>query len=66
MLVAGVIEEEGTTDEQVQDDANYAVFQGDAAQDPSIPSPTLPTPPPQQPQDLPSTSQVQHTPPQSP
>nr|GEV26834.1 hypothetical protein [Tanacetum cinerariifolium] len=39
---------------------------GDAAQEPSIPSPTPPTPPTQQPQDLPSTSQVQHTPPQSP
>nr|GEV07018.1 hypothetical protein [Tanacetum cinerariifolium] len=37
--------------------------QGDAAQEPSIPSPTPPT---QQPQDIPSTSQVQHTPPQSP
>nr|GEW50579.1 hypothetical protein [Tanacetum cinerariifolium] len=34
--------------------------------DPSIPSPTLPTPPPQQSQYLPSTFQVQHTPPQSP
>nr|GEY76041.1 putative ribonuclease H-like domain-containing protein [Tanacetum cinerariifolium] len=33
---------------------------------PSIPSPTPPTPPPQPPQDLPSTSQVRHTPPQSP
>nr|GFB18986.1 hypothetical protein [Tanacetum cinerariifolium] len=31
--------------------------QGDAAQEPSIPSPTPPTPPPQQPQDLSSTSQ---------
>nr|GEW16892.1 hypothetical protein [Tanacetum cinerariifolium] len=36
------------------------------SQEPSIPSPTLPTPSPQPPQDLPSTSQVQHTPPQSP
>nr|GEX37818.1 hypothetical protein [Tanacetum cinerariifolium] len=34
--------------------------------EPSIPSPTPPTPPPQPPQDLPSTSKVQHTPPQSP
>nr|GEY26757.1 hypothetical protein [Tanacetum cinerariifolium] len=34
--------------------------------DQSIPSPTPPTPPPQQPHDLPSTSQVQHTLPQSP
>nr|GEU47243.1 hypothetical protein [Tanacetum cinerariifolium] len=40
--------------------------EGDVVQDQSIPSPTLPTPPPQQPQDLPSTSQVQHTLPQSP
>nr|GEX79529.1 hypothetical protein [Tanacetum cinerariifolium] len=32
---------------------------------PSIPSPTPHTPPPQQSQDLPSTSQVQHTPPHS-
>nr|GFA05423.1 hypothetical protein [Tanacetum cinerariifolium] len=39
---------------------------GDDAQEPSIPTPTLPTPPTQQPQDLPSTSQVQHSPPQSP
>nr|GFC96968.1 hypothetical protein [Tanacetum cinerariifolium] len=31
--------------------------QGDDAQEPSIPSLTLPTPPPQPPQDLPSTSQ---------
>nr|GEW40705.1 hypothetical protein [Tanacetum cinerariifolium] len=30
---------------------------GDAVHEPSIPSPTLPTPPPQQSQDLPSTSQ---------
>nr|GEW85431.1 reverse transcriptase domain-containing protein [Tanacetum cinerariifolium] len=35
-------------------------------QEPSIPSPTLPTPSPQPPQDLPSISKVQHTPPQSP
>nr|GEU68904.1 hypothetical protein [Tanacetum cinerariifolium] len=39
---------------------------GDDVQDQSIPSPTPPTPPPQQSQDLPYTSQVQHTPPQSP
>nr|GEY76580.1 hypothetical protein [Tanacetum cinerariifolium] len=36
------------------------------SQEPSIPSPTPPTPPPQPPQDLLSTSQVYHTPPQSP
>nr|GEX65256.1 uncharacterized mitochondrial protein AtMg00810-like [Tanacetum cinerariifolium] len=63
LLVAGVIEEEGTAKEQVQDDADDAVVQGDDVHEPSIPSPT---PPPQHSQDLPSTSQVQHTPPQSP
>nr|GEV82356.1 hypothetical protein [Tanacetum cinerariifolium] len=36
------------------------------SQEPSIPSPTPYTPAPQPPQDLPSTSQVHHTPPQSP
>nr|GEX10208.1 hypothetical protein [Tanacetum cinerariifolium] len=40
--------------------------QGDDIQDRSIPSPTPPTPPPQQSHDLSSTSQVQHTLPQSP
>nr|GEU49589.1 hypothetical protein [Tanacetum cinerariifolium] len=35
-------------------------------EEPSIPSPTPPTLPPQTPQDIPSTSQVQQTPPQSP
>nr|GEX05869.1 hypothetical protein [Tanacetum cinerariifolium] len=61
MLVAGVIEEEGDAEEQVQDVADHAAAQrvdtavrGDVVQDQSIPSPT---PPPQQPQDLPSTSQ---------
>nr|GEY29281.1 hypothetical protein [Tanacetum cinerariifolium] len=39
---------------------------GDDVQDQSIQSPTPPTQPLQQPQDLPSTSQVQHTPPPSP
>nr|GEW88372.1 hypothetical protein [Tanacetum cinerariifolium] len=34
--------------------------------EPSIPSHTSPTPPPHQPQDIPSTSQEQQTPPQSP
>nr|GEV18860.1 xylulose kinase-1 [Tanacetum cinerariifolium] len=74
MLVAGVIEEEGATEEQVSDiavDDTAAhridtTVQEDVAQEPSVPSPTPPTPPPQPPQDLPSTSQVQHTPPQSP
>nr|GEU30263.1 putative ribonuclease H-like domain-containing protein [Tanacetum cinerariifolium] len=73
MLVVGVIEGEGNAEEQVQDVANDAAAQGantavigDAVQQQSISSPTLPTPPSQQPQDLPSTSQVQHTPPHSP
>nr|GEU33300.1 putative ribonuclease H-like domain-containing protein [Tanacetum cinerariifolium] len=64
MLVAYVIKEEGDAEEQVQDVVNdYVaqgadnVVQGDYAHEPSIPSPTLPTPPPQQSQDLPSTSQ---------
>nr|GEW80232.1 ribonuclease H-like domain-containing protein [Tanacetum cinerariifolium] len=38
----------------------------DDAEEPSIPSPTPPTPPPQPSQDIPSTFQVQPTPPQSP
>nr|GEY62413.1 hypothetical protein [Tanacetum cinerariifolium] len=67
----GVIEEEDAAEEQVPDiavdDATaYEVdttVQEDAAQEPSIPSPT---PPPHPPQDLPSPSQVQHSPPQSP
>nr|GEV79977.1 putative ribonuclease H-like domain-containing protein [Tanacetum cinerariifolium] len=64
MLVVGVIEEEGDTEEQVQDVVEVNAAQGDdfaiirdVVQDQSIPSPTPPTPPPQQPQDLPSTSQ---------
>nr|GEU55323.1 hypothetical protein [Tanacetum cinerariifolium] len=68
MLVAGVIEEEGDAEEQVQDVVEDASAQGadtvvigDAVQDQSIPSPTPPTLPPQQPQDLPSTSQKINT-----
>nr|GEV78414.1 putative ribonuclease H-like domain-containing protein [Tanacetum cinerariifolium] len=64
MLVAREIEEQGDAEEQVQDDINDAAAQGadtaiegDDVHEPSIPSPTLPTPPPQQSQDLPSTSQ---------
>nr|GEX66156.1 hypothetical protein [Tanacetum cinerariifolium] len=64
MLVAGELEEQGGTEEQVQDDVDNAAAQGDdnaipgdAVHEPSIPSPTPPTPPPQQSQDLPSTSQ---------
>nr|GEW22772.1 hypothetical protein [Tanacetum cinerariifolium] len=67
MLVAGEIKEQGDAEEQDNVDdaaqgADTAVL-GNDVQDQSIP---LPTPPPQQPQDLLSTSQVQHTPPQSP
>nr|GEV69488.1 reverse transcriptase domain-containing protein [Tanacetum cinerariifolium] len=64
MLVAGVIEEECDVDEQVQgvaadtaDQGADTAVQGDALHEPSIPSPTPPTLPPQQSQDLPSTSQ---------
>nr|GFA61770.1 ribonuclease H-like domain, reverse transcriptase, RNA-dependent DNA polymerase [Tanacetum cinerariifolium] len=64
MLVAGVIKEEGDAEEQFQDVVDDAAAQGadtavqeDDAHEPFIPSPTAPTPPPQQSQDLPSTSQ---------
>nr|GEW12970.1 hypothetical protein [Tanacetum cinerariifolium] len=73
MLVAGELEEQGDAEEQVQNANDDAAAQGadtavegDAVHETSIPSPTPPTPPPQQSQDLPSTSQVKHTPPQSP
>nr|GEV51430.1 hypothetical protein [Tanacetum cinerariifolium] len=70
MLVEQVVEEGGDDEEHVEVDiaaqGDDTTVQGDDAQEPSIPSPTPPTPPPQHPQDLPSTSQVQHTPPQSP
>nr|GFB03070.1 hypothetical protein [Tanacetum cinerariifolium] len=70
MLVEQVIEEEGAEGEHVEEDTaaqgDDTTTQGDDAQEPSIPFPTPPTLQPQQPQDLPSTSQVQHTPPQSP
>nr|GEW22055.1 hypothetical protein [Tanacetum cinerariifolium] len=72
MLVAGEFEEQGDAEKQVQDDIDNAAAQGadtavegDDVHEPSIPSPTPSTPPPQQSQDLPSTSQVQHTPPHS-
>nr|GEV09985.1 retrotransposon protein, putative, Ty1-copia subclass [Tanacetum cinerariifolium] len=69
MLVAGVIEEEGAAEEQVPDfvvddtatQGDDTTVQEDAAQEPSIPYPTLPTPPTQQHQDLPSTSQKVRT-----
>nr|GEZ82369.1 uncharacterized mitochondrial protein AtMg00810-like [Tanacetum cinerariifolium] len=61
MLVVGLIKGEGNAEEQVQDVAEDAAAHGAdtavigyAVQDQSIPSLT---PPPQQPQDLPSTSQ---------
>nr|GEW31513.1 glutamic acid-rich protein-like [Tanacetum cinerariifolium] len=72
-MLVGVIEEQGDAEEQVPDVVDDAaaqgadtVVQGDAVHEPSIPSPTPPNPPPQKSQDLPSTSQVQQTPPQSP
>nr|GEV95526.1 hypothetical protein [Tanacetum cinerariifolium] len=78
-MLVEVFEEEGDADEQIQDNIEDAaaqeadaaahgadsVVQGDDVHETSIPSPTPPTPPLQQSQDLPSTSQVQHTPPQS-
>nr|GEV39799.1 hypothetical protein [Tanacetum cinerariifolium] len=69
MLVVGEPKEQGDLEEQVQGNDNDAAqgadtaVSGDDVQDQSIPSPTPHTPPPQQPQDIPSTSQVQ---PQSP
>nr|GEX49472.1 hypothetical protein [Tanacetum cinerariifolium] len=76
MLVGQEIEEGGDEEEHVEDVTAGDAAQGDdtaahrevptVSQKPSIPSPTPPTPPPQPHQDLPSTSQVQHTPPQSP
>nr|GEU64479.1 hypothetical protein [Tanacetum cinerariifolium] len=69
-------DEKGDADEHVKevtagDDAHRddSAAHGEVptvTQKPSIPSPTSPTPPLQPPQDLPSTSQVQQTPPQSP
>nr|GFB14419.1 hypothetical protein [Tanacetum cinerariifolium] len=60
-MLVGVIEEGGDAEEQVQDVADDSATQGvdtavlgDDVQDQSIPSPTPPTPPPQQHQDLPS------------
>nr|GEU79337.1 hypothetical protein [Tanacetum cinerariifolium] len=70
MLVVGENVEEGIAAEQVQDDVDVAAAQEgvtaaieEDVQEQSIP---LPTPPPQPPQDLPSTSSVQPTPPLSP
>nr|GEZ86943.1 uncharacterized mitochondrial protein AtMg00810-like [Tanacetum cinerariifolium] len=70
MLVVGENVEEGIAAEKVQDDADVVAAQEgvnaaikDDVQEQYIPSPT---PPPQLPQDLPSTSSVQSTPPPSP
>nr|GFD27829.1 hypothetical protein [Tanacetum cinerariifolium] len=70
------IEEEGDADEHVEDVTASDDAHGDdtaahrevptVTQELSIPSPTPHTPPPQPPQDLPSTSQVYQTLPQSP
>nr|GEV77711.1 hypothetical protein [Tanacetum cinerariifolium] len=76
MLVGQEIKEGGDEDEHDEDVTAGDDTQGDdivahgevstVSQEPSIPSPTPSTPPPQPPQDLLSTSQVQHTPPPSP
>nr|GEW34029.1 hypothetical protein [Tanacetum cinerariifolium] len=76
MLVAQEIEEEGDADKHVKDVTAGDDTHGDdtaahgevptVTQELSIPSPTPPISPPQPPQDLPSTSQVQQTLPQSP
>nr|GFD26280.1 hypothetical protein [Tanacetum cinerariifolium] len=58
-MLVGVIGEQGAAEEQVQDDVDDVVAQGDDTavpgydvHEPSIPSPTPFTPPPQQSQDL--------------
>nr|GEY21309.1 hypothetical protein [Tanacetum cinerariifolium] len=76
MLVEQEIDEEGDADEHVEEvntgDAahgDYSAAHGEVptiTEEPSIPSSTPPTPPLQPSQDIPSTSQVQQTPPQSP
>nr|GEX41459.1 hypothetical protein [Tanacetum cinerariifolium] len=76
MLVRQEIEEEGDAYEHVEDVTAGDDAHGDdtaahaevptVTQEPSISSPTPPTPLPRPPQDLPSTSQVQQTLPQSP
>nr|GEV84659.1 hypothetical protein [Tanacetum cinerariifolium] len=75
MLVAHEVEE-GDSDENAEHVNAGNAAEGDVsaandevptvAEEPSIPSPTPPTPPPQPSQDIPSTSQAQPTPPQSP
>nr|GEZ23327.1 retrovirus-related Pol polyprotein from transposon TNT 1-94 [Tanacetum cinerariifolium] len=76
MLVEQQVDEEGDADENVEEVNDGDVAEGDVsaahgevptvAEEPSIPYPTPPTPPPQPSQDIPLTSQVQPTPPQSP
>nr|GEZ77377.1 hypothetical protein [Tanacetum cinerariifolium] len=58
----GDVEEQGNADNAAEEPVTAA--SEDDVEDQSIPSPTPPTPPPQQPQDIPSTSQAQSPPPQ--
>nr|GFA69407.1 hypothetical protein [Tanacetum cinerariifolium] len=64
-LVAREPEEQGDTKEQGNDDnaAEEPVTAVDDVEDQSTQSPTPLSPPPQQPQDIPSTSQAQSPPP---
>nr|GEV43558.1 putative ribonuclease H-like domain-containing protein [Tanacetum cinerariifolium] len=76
MLVEQEIKEEGDADEHVEEVTTGDAAHGDDSaahgevptltQEPSIPSPIPPTLPPQPPQDIPTTSEVQQIPPQSP
>nr|GEW93563.1 xylulose kinase-1 [Tanacetum cinerariifolium] len=76
MLVEQQVDEEGDADENVEEVNAGDTAEGDVSAahgevptvvaEPSIPSPTPPTPPPQPTHDIPSTSHVQQTPPQSP
>nr|GEV17310.1 putative ribonuclease H-like domain-containing protein [Tanacetum cinerariifolium] len=69
MLIEQEIDEEGDADEHVEEvnsEGDDSVAYGEVptiVEEQSIPSPTPPTLPPQPPQDILSTSQVQHTPP---
>nr|GEU82928.1 hypothetical protein [Tanacetum cinerariifolium] len=66
MLVAKELEEQGDAEEQGNENnaAEEPATAVDDVEDQSIPSPSPPTPPSQQPQDIPSTSQAQSPPPQ--
>nr|GEZ06844.1 hypothetical protein [Tanacetum cinerariifolium] len=68
MLVARKPEEQGDAEEQGTDDnaaeESDTAVSADDVENQFLPSPTPPTPPPQQPQDIPSTSQAQSPPPQ--